>query len=127
MGTQVCAGAVLVCSAGLSPSTLLLPGQRPLAGAPAATVADHVPRLHVQPFGLCTSVQNPAVIAATAAAEGRRTPVPCVPATPAPWLPGSARVSMGGPPALTACCTLRCAWAGVIRVVLPGQWTTEVG
>lgn len=67
------------------------------------------------------------MIAATAAALGVFTPMPCVPVTPAPWIPGGApTVLMGVAPALDAQGTLICAWGGVIKVAQPGQVTTFV-
>jgi Domain of unknown function (DUF4280) len=128
MPIQVTTGAMLQCSFGVAPSTLqVLPVNRVMAGGmPAATIQDHVPIVNIPPFGMCTSVANPTVIAATAAALGVPTPMPCVPATPAPWLPGAATVLMGAMPALDNTCKLMCLWAGVIQIVSPGQTTVLV-
>jgi hypothetical protein len=126
---QVCAGATLQCSFGGAPAVLnVLPVNRTLVGGvPAATIADSIPIVNITPFALCQSAANPTVIAATAAALGVFTPMPCVPATPAPWLPGGGpTVLVGSMPALDAQGTLMCLWGGVIKVTQPGQVTTLI-
>ncbi|MDR5780874.1 DUF4280 domain-containing protein [Caballeronia sp. LZ065] len=125
MGIQVTAGATLQCSFGAAPGTLqVLPVNRVLCGTPAATIMDNAPMVNVLPFGTCTSMANPVVAAATAAALGALTPMPCVPATVAPWAPGSPTVLIGSLPALQNSSRLMCMWAGVIQVVAPAQVTT---
>ncbi|OOG15149.1 DUF4280 domain-containing protein [Pseudomonas sp. C9] len=121
---QVCATATLQCSFGAAPAVLnVLPVNRTLtAGLPAANIMDHIPLVNVMPFGMCTSLANPMVAAATAAALGVLTPMPCIPATASPWIPGGApTVLLGNMPALDANSTLMCNWAGVIKIVMPGQ------
>jgi hypothetical protein len=61
------------------------------------------------------------VAAATAAALGVLTPMPCIPATASPWLPGAPTVLLGNMPALDANSILMCNWAGVIKIAMPGQ------
>jgi hypothetical protein len=120
-------GATLKCSFGAAPSTLVvLPVNRVLTGTPAANIMDHVPLLNVLPFGTCTSIANPMVATATAAALGVLTPMPCIPMTPAPWLPGAPTVLVGSAPALDTNSRLMCTWAGVIQVLSPGQATELV-
>jgi hypothetical protein len=91
----------------------------------AGNIMDHVPNMNIPPFGMCQSMANPQVAAATAAALGVLTPQPCLPVTAAPWTPGSPTVLVNGQPALTATCTCQCAWGGVITVASPGQATTQ--
>jgi len=125
MGIQVTSGATLQCSFGAAPATLqVLPLNRVMAGAPAANIMDSRPFVNIMPFGQCSSMANPMVAAATAAALGALTPMPCVPATVAPWAPGSATVTIGAMPALQNSSKLMCMWAGVIQVVAPAQFTT---
>ncbi len=128
MAIQVGAGAMLQCSFGVAPSALaVLPQNRVLCGGlPAATIQDNVPMMNVPPFGMCSSPANPAVAAATAAAAGVLTPMPCVPVIPAPWLPGSPTVLIGNMPALDNNSKLMCAWGGVIQIVNPGGFTVMV-
>jgi hypothetical protein len=119
----------LQCSFGAAPSTLnVLPLNRTMVGGvPAATLQDSLPIANVAAFGTCLSAANPVVISATAAALGVFTPMACVPATSAPWIPGGApTVLVGGTPALDALGTLICAWGGVIKVIQPGQMNTLV-
>jgi hypothetical protein len=127
MSFLVTTGATLQCSFGAAPSVLnALPTSRVLAGAPAATVMDHLPMVNVPPFGVCSCAANPMVAAATAAALGVLTPMPCIPMTMAPWLPGSPTVMIGAMPALQNASKLMCAWGGVISILAPTQFTTLV-
>jgi hypothetical protein len=65
------------------------------------------------------------VAAATAAALGVLTPMPCVPMTVAPWAPGAPTVLVAGMPALNDSSKLVCIWGGMISFSNPGQ-TTEM-
>ena len=122
MGVQVVMGAMLQCSFGAAPASLVvLPANKVLAGTPAANILDNKPVVNVPPFGVCSSPANPTVAAATAAALGVLTPMPCVPVTAAPWAPGSTKVTVGKMPAVDSTCKLMCNWGGVIQVVSPGQ------
>ena len=127
MGQQVCMGAMLQCSFGVAPSTLVvLPANRVLTGTPAANIMDNKPMVNVPPFGMCQSMANPTVAAATAAAMGALTPMPCIPVTPAPWIVGAPTVLIGNMPALNNTSRLMCAYGGVIQITNPGQTTTMV-
>ena len=127
MACQVCAGAVIQCSFGAAPSTLtVLPATGVLAGTPAATIMDFAPIVNVPPFGMCSSPSNPTVIAATTAAMGVLTPMPCVPMTVAPWVTGSPTVLIGNMPALNDSSKLVCAWAGIIQISFAGQTTVQI-
>ncbi|HYR10450.1 MAG TPA: DUF4280 domain-containing protein [Longimicrobium sp.] len=127
MSMQVCMGASIKCSFGAAPASLMvLPTNRVLTGTPAASIMDHAPMVNVLPFGTCTSLANPAVAAATAAAMGALTPQPCLPVTPAPWIVGKPTVLLGSMPALDNGSKLMCAWGGVIEVLAPGQTGTQL-
>ena len=125
---HVCNGAMLKCSFGVAPSVLtVLPINRTMtSNMPAANIMDHVPMVNIMPFGMCMAPTNPAVAAATVAAMGVLTPMPCVPVTPAPWVIGSPTVLLGNMPALNNTSTLMCTWAGVITVLQPGQFTEMI-
>jgi len=126
---QVCAGATLQCSFGAAPSALnVLPVNRVLVGGmSAANLNDHIPLVNILPFGVCSSPANPMVAAATAAALGVLTPMPCIPATASPWVPGGAPIFMiGAMPGTDATSTLMCNWGGVIKVLYPGQVQTLI-
>ncbi len=127
MGQQVCAGAMLKCSFGLAPGTLMVPpASQVMSTMPDANVMDSKPMVNILPFGMCTSLGNPQVAAATAAALGVLTPMPCVPMTSAPWMPGSPTVLLGKLPALNNSSKLMCMAGGVIEVCMPGQATVAV-
>ena len=127
MGLQVCMGASLMCSFGAAPSSLVvLPMGRVLTQTPAATIMDHLPMVNVLPFGMCSSLANPTVAAATAAALGALTPMPCIPMTTAPWIVGAPTLLIGDKPALNNSSTLMCNWGGVIQITMPGQTTVQV-
>ena len=112
------------CSFGAAPSTLpITKQQQALAGnRPIATIMDNT----LPPFGMCMSMANPAVAAATAAALGVLTPQPCTPVTPVPWVPGSPTVLVGGKPALNNNCKLNCMFGGIIQVLAPTVTNVQV-
>ena len=127
MPQLVTTGAMMMCSFGVAPSTLnVLPANKCMCGTPAANIMDNKPMVNIPPFGMCMSLANPTVAAATAAALGVLTPMPCVPVIPAPWAPGSAKVMIGNMPALNNTSTCNCAWGGVIQITLETQMTTMV-
>jgi hypothetical protein len=120
-------GANLACTFGMAPSTLVvLPTSRVLGEKrPVATIKDTVPIVNIPPFGMCTSLANPTVASATAAALGVLTPMPCIPAPVGTWAPGAPRTLVGGTPALTMGCMLTCAYGGVITVTSAGTTVTQ--
>jgi hypothetical protein len=127
MSNLVCMGAMLQCSFGAAPSSLVvLPQNAVLTGTPAATIMDNAPMMNILPFGMCNSPANPMVAAATAAALGVLTPMPCIPVTAAPWAPGSPTVLIGNMPALNNSSKLLCNWGGAIQITQAGQSTTTI-
>ncbi len=125
MPIQVVNTAQLMCTFGVAPSALVvLPINRVMSGnQPAANIMDHKPMINILPFGACMSLANPTVASATSAALGVLTPMPCIPATSSPWVPGAVTVMLANQPSLDNTCKLMCNWAGVISVVMPGQMT----
>ena len=127
MGMQVCMGAMLQCSFGVAPSSLVvLPANKVLTAVPDANIMDNKPLVNIMPFGTCSSMSNPVVAAATAAALGALTPMPCIPSIPAPWAPGSPTVLIANMPALNSDSKLMCAYGGVIQITNPGQTTVMI-
>ena len=121
MGFGVFGGAALMCSFGMAPSTLtVLPAARVMEKMPMACIMDQVPMVNILPFGMCSSMANPTVASATAAALVVLTPMPCIPVTTAPWAPGHPTVMVGGKPCLNDSCTCMCAYGGVIKIQNPG-------
>ncbi|KPV59874.1 hypothetical protein QJ48_08435 [Paenibacillus sp. A3] len=127
MGQLVCGGATIRCSFGNAPASLqVLPANRVTTSMPIANIMDNKPVVNVPPFGMCSSMANPQVAAATAAKFGVMTPMPCVPVTVAPWAPGSPTVLIGNMPALNNSSKLVCSWGGLIEIAVPGQVTIQV-
>lgn len=118
----VITGAMLRCSMGSAPGSFTGGCTRVfVTGKPAGTVMDTAMGAHIAPFALCTSLANPAVAAATAAAFGVLTPMPCTPSATGPWSPGAAHVTLEGQPALLQTDTATCAFGGTVSVSDPGQ------
>jgi hypothetical protein len=100
-------GANLQCSFGAAPA--------PLTVVDPTTIIEDA---------MCSSIANPTVAAATAAALGVLTPMPCVPVPTGPWIPGAPTVTLRNMPALDQTCKCMCAWGGIIQVVVPGAVKT---
>ena len=128
MPNHVCHGAMLKCSMGMAPSSLVvLPlNMQTTSNVPAANIQDHIPMVNIMPFGMCQSPANPTVAAATAAAMGVLTPMPCILVTSAPWVTGSPTVTLANQPALNKSSMLMCNWAGQISIVMEGQMTHTI-
>ena len=124
MGTIVVSGAVLQCPFGTSPSSLNVTSQAMymISGQPAATIQDAQGMVNIQPFGMCSSLANPQVAAATAAALGVLTPQPCMPTTAGTWIPSGPTTLIDGKPCLTNDCQVLCSnGMGTIQISNPGQ------
>jgi hypothetical protein len=121
-------GAMMACTFGMAPSSLVvLPTNKVFTNmVPDANIMDHIPMVNIMPFGMCMSIANPEVAAATAAALGVLTPMPCIPATPAPWVPGAVTDLLGNFPALDNVSQLMCIWGGVITFTDPGETTVMI-
>ena len=120
-GKLVNMGSLLKCSQGIAPTPLVVLVPTVMAQAPpAANIMDCVPMSNILTFGMCQSPANPMVIAATAAALGVLTPMPCIPVT-TPWTPGSPTILVRNFPALDASSKCICAYGGEITIT-----TTDV-
>jgi uncharacterized membrane protein len=86
-----------------------------------ALKSDSLPWVNIQSFGMCQSPINPAVAAATAAAQGVFTPQPCTPMPTGGWEITSTKVQVLNTPVLTAVSLCHCSFGGIIAVVDPGQ------
>lgn len=123
MGFPVLMGAQIMCTNGLGPGNLLVIPKGPpvmMEGKLVATVMDFAPFANIPPFPMCNAPANPTVIAATSAALGTPTPAACIPATAAPWTPGSPTVKCGAFNVLNNSSRLQCMWGGSISVANPG-------
>ncbi|MDR2089316.1 MAG: DUF4280 domain-containing protein [Clostridiales Family XIII bacterium] len=122
MAIAVVSGATYMCVFGTAPGTLNVTSQVAVmvAGRPAATIMDVAPMSSISPCGMCTTVTNPTVAAATAAALGVLTPQPCIPVPVGTWLGGKSPM-ISGKPGLANDAKLLCSYGGSLSIVSPGQ------
>ncbi len=127
LGLAVCSGAVCQCSFGTAPCSLNVTSQTKflMNNMPVATIMDNKP-MNISGFGMCTSMANPAVASATAAALGVLTPQPCMPVIASPWVPGVPTCLLGGNPALNNSSKVMCNWGGIIQITNPSQQKIQV-
>lgn len=126
MALQAVTGATILCTMGLAPGQLVASQTMVLAGGlPAATIQDAAPMTNLTPCGMCTSLANPTVASATAAALGVLTPMPCVPAPIGLWSCGTS-VMIGGVPALSMDGQLTCSYGGSLKILSPGQTVVNI-
>ena len=118
-------GVMCMCTFGLAPSVLNVI-KTELSTMPGGNMSDMAPFLNIPPFGMCTTPSNPAVAAATAAALGVPTPAPCIPAIPAPWIPGPTKTMIVKMPSINLMSSLTCAFGGMIKPVVPGQFKVMI-
>lgn len=122
MGAAIVSGAAIVCTMGKGPGVLKATSQKVLRAEkkPVAVIKDTEPMMNIGACGLCTSMQNPMVSQATAAALGVLTPQPCIPATQGSWS-GGGKLLAGKIPCLTMESTLSCFYGGSITIKAAGQ------
>lgn len=115
--------ALCTCSFGAAPAALMVASQQTVMACRmlAATIMDN----RLPTFGMCSNPANPTVAAATAAALGVLTPMPCVPLTVAPWAPGAPTVMVCGKPMLNNTSKLICGYGGVIQPVMTPAMTIK--
>ncbi|MDR3031141.1 MAG: DUF4280 domain-containing protein [Holosporales bacterium] len=124
-------GAICQCSCGMVPAVLnVLPTNRVIIGSqPVASVMDFVPMLNIATFVMCSSLANPTVATATAAATAAAlgvftlVPMPCVPAISSPWIPTKPTVLLNSGSVVCSGNTCICAFGGAISINMPGQFT----
>jgi len=122
MQPLVIQGTLLKCSCGNVPVPIMvLPDKKVNSMTPVAVASDHIPLLNILPFGMCSNPANPMVAAATAAAMGVLTPMPCIPCTLQEWTKTSEKVKIKGKQVLSMESKLQCLYGGSIQAVLPLQ------
>ena len=122
MGNFVTQGAMLQCSFGMAPCTLIVSvPTRPKCMNLLMAVTTDFTVTNIPTFGMCQSLSNPTVSAATSAAMGVLTPMPCLPVISAPWSPGSSQVKVSGIAALTDNSKCMCSYGGNISITSPGN------
>ena len=127
MANPVVNTAVCTCAFGAAPVPLTVTSQQTvfMCGMPAATIMDGAPLTNVATFGMCTHPPTPPGAAATAAALGVLTPMPCIPATVS-WVPGCPTALVCGKPLLNNTSKLMCSYGGVIQVTMTPAMTVKV-
>ena len=123
MAFPVVQTALCQCTFGVAPCPLPVTSQQTVqtCNMLQATIMDN----HPPTFGMCSSMANPAVAAATAAALGALTPMPCTPVCAAPWVPGAPTVLVCGKPLLNNSSKLMCNFGGVISINLTPAMTVQ--
>ncbi len=116
--------AMCTCSFGVAPCPLMVTSQQTVMMSKqlAATIMDN----KFPTFGMCSSPANPTVAAATAAALGVLTPMPCVPLIVAPWVPGVPTVLVNKKPLLNNTSKLLCTYGGIIQPMMTPALTIKV-
>lgn len=116
-------GASLKCDQGSGSCTLtamrMMPGVK-IEGNDVAVSADILP-LNVSGFIMCKSTANPQVAAIISSTQGATKEFACLPVPAGEWADPSALLTVGGTAVITEKSTLKCAWAGTIKVEKPGQ------
>lgn len=128
MSFCLCTGAILTCAFGNVPVPFnALPIPRVFINSrPAGVLTDMAPIVNIPPFGMCVSLSNPTVAAATAAAMGVLTPMPCIPVPAGPWLNPAPKVLIGERPVISNDSKLMCVWGGQITVQFAGQTSVQL-
>lgn len=124
MGVIVVSGGTAQCTFGTAPGNINATSQTMCFGCskPVATIKDTAANVNITSFGMCTSLANPQVAAATAAALGVLTPQPCMLVAAGTWIPTNPAVLVGGAPCLTNDSQLICGnGMGTIVITSPGQ------
>ena len=131
MPIHMCMGSLMKCTHGVAPSPLMvLPTSAALtSGQFVATMMDFIPNLNIKTFGMCNSLGNPTVAAATAAAMGALTPMPCTFVPNGTWRGASPpTIGIGGSlmPTLNPASFLLCSYGGTITFMFSPQTTVMV-
>lgn len=124
MGIVVVAQASCVCPYGTNPCSLQVTAQSKcmVDGKPIATIQDMQPGSNIMGFGMCSSLANPTVASATAAAMGVLTPQPCSFVPAGVWTCTNPNVIADGKPCLTNESTIMCGMGmGTVQILSPGQ------
>lgn len=121
--TYVVKGAEMECTCGDAKSSLDIPRDHGvfINDTAQANAQDYIPMINIKPFGKCSSLANPTVAAATAAALGALQAMPCVPAIVSPWAGTKTGLMINNAPAVVTSSKLLCAWCGTVSITDDGQ------
>lgn len=123
MFTPVSNGATLQCTCGLGETRLVVGGLPVFHGrslfpiASVATLLDCIPLVNIPPFQGCSASLNPQPPVGLLKA--------CVPVFPAPWQSLVPGILIPPSVALDSGALLFCAYGGIVRVLDPGEMTTN--
>lgn len=115
-GCLLTSGTLVKCSFGATPGPLMGNPENGLILTPIVSAENTTPFVNIPSFGMCASLANPAVAAATAAAFGVLTPQPCVPNPTGTWVPDPT-----SPNTLSQTTMCPCAFGGMITPIVPAQ------
>lgn len=126
MSAFVTEGAVITCPMGAAPANLKVTSQSKVLydGKPVATIQD-ASAANVGSFGMCSSLANPQVASATAAALGVLTPQSCTFSSAGSWIPEQTKVCADGKPCLTTGAQVFCT-TGMQMCTIAGPSQTKV-
>ena len=117
-------GALLTCSFGVAPCQLMvIPTSRVfISNQPVASIADCIPMVNIKSFGMCNTMTNHTVAAATAAKLGVFTPMPCIPVIATPWISTKPTLMSSSSGILLQSSDIcMCAYGGIIKILFSGQ------
>ena len=117
MNKLVISGDLCSCSNGstLCPLIVADPLRKMKLNGKSVAVATDISVYNISTFGMCNNINNPAVAAATAAAQGVLTPAPCVPAVVGSWNNTAKKTQINGVGAVREDSTLNCTYGGYIK------------
>lgn len=121
--SYVVAGAKMKCSFGDKEAILTAPFSHGYYcnEKPVLNIMDFKPMVNIMSFGMCSSMTNPTVAAATAAANGKLQKMPCIPMVVTPWLNGKMDVMVENQPAILNNSKNMCVYCGQITIEKDGQ------
>lgn len=111
-------GDLCTCSNGNVPCPLLVidPLRKMKSGGKSVALATDTSIANISTFGMCNNINNPAVAAATAAAQGVLTPAPCVPVAAGNWCGTVNKTTINGISVVGEKSTLNCTYGGCIKI-----------
>ena len=115
-GFVVNSGSLVQCAFGTNPSPVMGTPGCCFVLTPAVAQKDTQPFINLVPFGMCSSLANPSVAAATSAAFGVLTPQSCIPAPTGGWIPDPS-----SPETVSQSTMCMCSYGGLISVVAAAQ------
>ncbi len=121
--SYVVLGAMTECTWGSMDSRLILPMSHGvyIKGRAQLNIMDFMPIVNILPFGMCSSLLNPLVAAATIANQGVLRKMPCIPVVVTPWMNGKKDKLIENQPALLCSSMNMCLFAGLITINDDGQ------